>query len=98
MTITDFRGQGPPGDIGTFQSSESIIVYQYIFSGTTYICAARQGDRGWVLVSYGIDAATVIQAATNAIVALGNLAGKILIKRGQYTCNATIRVLCALDL
>ena len=65
MTMQDFRGQGPPGDIGTFQFSSSVIVYKVTFSGTTYTCAARRGDRGWVLVpnGYGTNSVTVINAA-----------------------------------
>lgn len=87
MTLQDFRGQGPPGDIGTFQSPESIIVYQHTFSGTTYIIAARQGDRGWVLVSHGIVVATVINAAITALVATG---GNIFVKAGAYTLTASL--------
>jgi hypothetical protein len=73
MSIEDFRGQGPPADIGTFQSPCSIIVYQYIFSGTVYYVAARQGDRGWVLVDYGTVALTVLQAAVTALPATGGV-------------------------
>ncbi len=65
MALQDLRGQGPPGDIGSFQSPCSVIVYSHIFSGTTYYVAARQGDRGWVLIDHGTTFATVIQAALN---------------------------------
>jgi hypothetical protein len=82
------RGQGAPADIGTFQSPCSVMVYQYTFSGTTYICAARQGDRGWVLVDYGLVAVTVLQSAVNAVA--GN--GTVFIKKGQYSITSTLTV------
>jgi len=85
--MQDFREMGPPGDIGSFLSVTSIIVYQHRFSGTTYICAARQDDRGWVLVSHGTDARTVIQAAINALPTAG---GKIFIRAGTYTLTLAI--------
>jgi hypothetical protein len=67
MSLQDFRGQGPPGDIGTFQLPCNILVFKYVFSGTTYTCAARAGVRGWILVSYGVVVATVVQGAVDAL-------------------------------
>ena len=81
--MRDLRGQGPPGDIGTFQLPCSVIVYQHTFSGTTYIVAARQGPRGWVLVNHGIVAAPVIQSAIG-------VGGRIFICDGRYLTSTTI--------
>lgn len=83
MSLQDLRGQGPPGDIGTFQMPCSVIVYQHTFSGTTYIVAARQGDRGWVLVGHGTVASTVINAALA-------IAGEIFICQGTYSITVTL--------
>jgi len=88
MTLEDFRGQGPPGDIGTFQSPCSVLVYRYTFSGTTYICAARQGDRGWVLVDYGIVDVTVVQSAINALA--GN--GTVFFTKARYSIPSVLNV------
>ena len=52
MSIEDFRGQGPPGDIGQFIFPGQVMIFHYTFSGTVYTCAMRSGERGWVLVSY----------------------------------------------
>lgn len=87
MSLQDMRGQGPPGDIGTFQSPASIIVYQHVFSGTTYIVAARQGDTGWVLVSHG----TVYSTVMNAVIAtLPVTGGDIYVKKLAATVTASI--------
>lgn len=71
--LLDFREQGPPADLGTFQAPASVTVYRASFSGVNYICAARFGDRGWVLISYlpltGANATTVINAALAALTA-----------------------------
>ncbi len=83
MSLQDFRGQGPPGDIGTFTLPVSGIVYQSIFSGTTYIVAARQGDRGWVLVGYSTVAATVINNALTACISVS-------LMEGNYSLSVTI--------
>ena len=83
MTMQDFRGQGPPGDIGSFQLPCSVIVYQHTFSGTTYIVAARSGDRGWVLVNYGTVAVTVINSAIA-------VRGKAAVASGIYTLTASV--------
>lgn len=65
--MQDSRGLGAPSDIGAFEGTVSAIVFQHVFSGVTYVCAARLGDRGWVLVSHlaltGANSTTVIQAA-----------------------------------
>lgn len=69
MSLQDFRGQGPPADIGTHIFSESIIVFQFTFSGTTYTAAVRMGQRAWVLVSYGTAGFTVLATAINTATA-----------------------------
>jgi hypothetical protein len=66
-----------------------VIVYKHTFSGVTYIVAARQGERGWVLVSVNTNAPTVILAAITYLNGLGGL-GIISVCRGQYNINATI--------
>lgn len=82
--LQDFRQEGPPADIGTFQLPCSILVFQHTFSGTTYICAVRSGVRGWILVSYGTVAATVINAARAAITS-----GDIFLNAGAAYVMAT---------
>ena len=67
--MQDSRGQGPPGDIGTYLMPCEVLVFHYTFSGTQYACAVRHGSRGWVLVSYLTVDATVMQAAMNALTA-----------------------------
>jgi len=87
MTMQDFRGQGPPADIGTFQSPASTIVYQYTFSGVTYTVAARQGDRGWILIS-----CLPTSAANNVIVLTAAFAigGNVYWRAATYLGNASI--------
>jgi parallel beta-helix repeat protein len=87
MSIQDFRGQGPPADIGTFQSPCSILIYQYTFSGTTYVCAARQGDRGWVLVT---PPSTVASTVINAAIVANPNGAEFYVKRANYSITATI--------
>lgn len=77
--LQDFRQEGPPADIGTFQLPCSAMVFRYVFSGVTYTCAIRSGVRGWVLIDYGTDARAVIQSAINALTS-----GKIFISAGLY--------------
>lgn len=88
--LEDLRGQGPPGDIGTFQSPVSIIVYQHTFSGVTYTVAAMQGDRGWVLVpnGHGTVAATVIQAAITA----SPDGAEIMVRATTYIITVVIKI------
>lgn len=70
-----------------FQLSCSVLVFQYTVDGTTYFCAVRAVERGWVLVDYGSVASTVIQAAVNVLSATG---GKIFIKEGTYSISTSI--------
>jgi len=65
--LQDFRQEGPPADIGTYQLSCNVIVFSFTFSGTTYYCAVRAGQGGWVLVDYGVVAPTVIQSGINSL-------------------------------
>jgi hypothetical protein len=83
--LQDFRQEGPPGDIGTYQMPCSVLVFQFTFSGTTYIVAMRSGVSGWSLISQGTDAATVI----NAAIADGGFA---LMKAGFYTIQSVIAI------
>jgi len=85
--LQDFRQEGPPGDIGVFQATASIIVYQFTFSGVTYIVAQRVGVLGWTLVSQGTAASTVLQAAINALATTG---GTIHLAPGTYTLTVTL--------
>jgi len=88
MSLQDFRGQGPPADIGTFQLPCSVIVFQHVFSGTTYFCAVRSGERGWVLVDYGTNPATVC----NSALSLANVHDVLLSLREDWTTTATLSV------
>jgi len=81
--LQDFRQEGPPADIGTFQLPCSVLVFQHTFAGTTYICAVRAGDRGWVLVDIGTVASTVIQAGLA-------IAGDMFIVKAVYTIDVTL--------
>lgn len=69
--MQDFRGEGAPADIGAFTYPASVIVYQHTFGGVVYVVAARQGDRGWVLISHlqlsGANSTTVINAGLAAL-------------------------------
>jgi len=85
--LQDFRKQGPPADIGTFQGTSTIIVFPFTFSGTAYYVAMRSGPQGWVLVSYGADASTVINAAMVALPAAG---GTVILREGLYVLTATL--------
>ena len=84
--LQDFRREGPPGDIGTFQSAASIIIFPFTFSGVTYYVAQRMGVRGWTLLSQGTLAAPVIQAALN----LSSV--DILLKTGIYDVQVTLYI------
>ena len=84
--LQDFRGQSPPADIGTHLLVKGIFVFQHTFSGVTRFCAVRSGERGWVLVSFGTVAATVINAA---ILATGGN-NEVAIGYGTYVLNTPV--------
>ena len=86
--LQDFRQEAPPADIGVYHFPAAIIVFKYTFAGTTYVCAVRSGERGWVLVDFGTDAATVINSAINALTA----GGKIFVMAGSYTISSVILI------
>lgn len=65
--LQDFRQEGPPADIGIFQFPSLVLVFEHVFSGTTYYCAARAGSRGWVLVDFGTDLCVALQSAVTAV-------------------------------
>jgi hypothetical protein len=77
--MEDMRGQGAPGDIGTFLPPASVVVYKHTVSGTVYFVAARFGDRGWILVDHGTNPMTVINSALAASV------GAVFVAAGDYT-------------
>lgn len=91
--IQDFREAGPPADIGAFAFPAQVIVYQHTFGGVVYVVAARQGDRGWVLVDHrtltGANATIVIQAANNALTVGRTSKEKVTVK-GAYVDLAQI--------
>ena len=64
--LSDFREQGPPGNVGTFIQPTSAVVFQFTFSGITTYAAMRTGISGWVLIAHGADPATVINTALSA--------------------------------
>lgn len=65
------------------------MVFQHIFSGTTYVCAVRSGVRGWVLVDYGTVASTVINSALGALTAGRTWKEKVVVM-GNSTINASL--------
>jgi len=93
--LIDFRGQGAPHDVGTFLVPANIIVYQASFGGTTFVCAARQAERGWVLVAYlpltGANATTVINAALAGLTAARTWKETVIVY-GNYTGLGVITV------
>ena len=44
--LKDFRKQGPPADIGTFQFPATAMVFKFTFSGTEYTVAVASGVGG----------------------------------------------------
>lgn len=92
--LQDFRQVGPPADIGTFQLPCSIMVFQHTFSGTTYTCAIRSGDQGWILVDYlpttAANNSTVINAAITYVRDLGG--GVVYLARGTYSLGRTATI------
>jgi len=94
-SLIDFRGQGAPADIGTFAMPASVVVYTATFSGNFYVCAARQGDRGWVLIDHlllsGANATTVINAALASLTA-GRTWKEVVVVIGNYTDLGIINV------
>ena len=95
-SLEDMRGAGVPKDIGTYVLPTNVIIYQATFSGTTYVCAARAGERGWVLVGYlpvgAANNTTVINAGIAALTA-GRTWKERVVLIGNYTTNASIAVL-----
>ena len=81
--LQDFRKEAPPADIRTFQLPATVMVFQYTFSGTTYICAVRSGNRGWILVDYGTVVTTVVQSALN-------VGGEVFVAAATYAPNAGV--------
>lgn len=87
--LQDFRQEAPPADTGIYQFLGDVLVFEYTFSGTTYVCAARAGDRGWVLVDYGVVASTVVTSAIAALTA-GRTWKESVVCRGDFTITVTI--------
>lgn len=90
--LVDFRQEAPPADVGVYQLPCSVLVFQFTFSGTTYVVAVRSGVRGWVLIDFDTDATVVIQSAINFLGSLSPTGGKIFLVRGTYWINAKITV------
>lgn len=89
--LQDFRQEGPPADVGTFEFPGDILVFTHTFAGTTYACAIRSGERGWVLVDYGTVNTTVIQSGLAALTA-GRFWDELVIVKGTYTLTERIDV------
>jgi len=94
--LQDFRQEGPPADIGTFQMPTGIFVCQHTFAGATYICEVRAGQRGWVLLNYlpltAANNSTVIQDAINQATEVTLAGGTYLIAtRLDGVSNLTLR-------
>lgn len=91
--LQDFRREGPPADIGTFEFPANTFVYQHTFGGTTYVCAVRSGQRGWVLIDYlrltATNAVTVIEAAINAL-GTGRTWKEKVVVAGNYSSIAQV--------
>lgn len=87
MALQDFRGQGPPSDIGTFQVPTGVMVFQHTFSGVTYICAVRSGERGWVLVDHRAVSAANNRIVLNTALALGY---EVFLAHGTYLLDASL--------
>jgi len=69
--LSDLRGAGSPGDIGTFQVPCSVLVFQFTFSGVTNYVAIRAGISGWVPVGSNANLRTVIASAQTYLAGLG---------------------------
>jgi hypothetical protein len=83
--LQDFRQEAPPADIGVYLFPGTTVVFKHTFAGSIYVCAVRGGERGWILVDYGIDAATVINSALS-------LANRVFVAAGSYTINTSILI------
>ena len=88
-SLQDFRQEGPPGDIGVFQATATVIVYPFTFSGTTYYVAQRMGVRGWTLVNQGTDVSTVLHSTINALTSGETIFLKL---KGIHTLNRDILI------
>lgn len=90
--LKDIRKQGPPGDIGTFVSGATAIIFQFTFSGTTYTCAMASGPSGWVLIAYSAVGADNVefQAAVDYVAARQN--ATIVIQAALYNMAAVVTI------
>ena len=89
--LQDFRQEGSPADLGTFLLPCEALSFQFTFSGTTYICSVRSGERGWVLIDFGTVASTVLNAAGAYINGLGGGTHHICANSVPY--SITLRIL-----
>ncbi|GAH66872.1 unnamed protein product, partial [marine sediment metagenome] len=85
--LQDFRQQGPPADVELYQLTTDIMVFEHVFAGITYYCAARSGSRGWVLVDMDTDPGAVINSAIVALATGGEIT---LAYHGTWVVNTTI--------
>ena len=90
--LKDFRQEGPPADIGTFQMPCSVLVFQFTFSGTTRTVSIRAGVRGWILVGNGTDFATVMNLSITYLMALPQLGGMVSVSQGLHQVTIPILI------
>lgn len=62
--MQDFRGEGPPGDMGVFQFSYTHLVFIFAFSGVNYYVALN-GRTGRTIISTNCDALLAAILAAN---------------------------------
>jgi len=86
--LQDFRQEGAPADIGVFQLVTGVMVFKHTFAGTTYVCAIRRGERGWVLIDYLPETAANTATVINSAIASG--AEEVTLTGDTFTINAAI--------
>lgn len=90
--LKDFRKDGVPSDVGLYQLSATAMIFQFTFSGATYVCAIQTGISGWVSLGYTPigDDQVEAQAAVTYLQGLGG--GELLIREGEYTFTEPVTV------
>jgi parallel beta-helix repeat protein len=88
--LQDYRQQGPPADIGTYQFPATAMVFKFTFSGATYTVAIATGIGGWTLIAQSPSGAdnVEINAAIAYLVGLGG--GELYCATGTYSIAAAI--------
>jgi len=92
--IQDFRGDGAPADIGTYQFPATVMIFKFTFSGVSYTVAMRSGVSSWVLLSQGVSGTDDVQmqAAFDYLVSLVWPGGSIYVKTGVYILTNSVIV------